>query len=43
MFRVYRVGECLEYRVGECLKNRVVECLQFKGCGVNRLYRLESV
>ena len=34
MFRVYRVGECLEYRVGECLDLRIGECLQFKGWGV---------
>jgi len=29
VFRVYRVGECLDCRVGECLEYRVEECLEY--------------
>ena len=33
MFRVYRVGQCLEYGVKECLEYRVGECLEYIGLG----------
>ena len=33
MFRVYRVGQCLEYGVKECLEYRVGQCLEYIGLG----------